>query len=232
MLNSNHEMYSGGRWYFDFMDRKRAAHPNQHQEGSYFALVSERFQILGIDTAYHRRGRFPKQDLQAWLRTRLSQGRAAGRTNILLSADHPYEYGQNAFTRLFASDLHDIAINGLVDLWFWGNTHYCSLFGRSTTARFVGSCVGHGGFPYTRKRKGEFSVVPVHFLESRARFPDATRLRPDMGNNGYCRMSLHADGSITLRYLDWMSKTRCTATLQPTGPGGALEIASAVEHSD
>jgi hypothetical protein len=231
MLNSNHEMFSGGRWYFDFMDRKRLQDANQRQEGSYFALLTERFVIAGIDTAYHRHGRFPKQDLQEWLRAVLSAGRAAGRTNILLSADHPYEYGEPDFTDLLVRDLSDVSMNGLVDLWFWGNTHYCGLFEPSVTARFTGCCVGHGGFPYTRKRKGEFSVAPVQFLESRARFPEATRVRQDVGNNGYCLMSLHQDGRITLRYLDWMSKLRCTAELGRADNASPLTVTSAVEHS-
>ena len=58
-LNANHEMYRGGRWYFDYIDRKRQDHPGrQRQEGSYFALESEKFQLIGIDTAYHEDGRF------------------------------------------------------------------------------------------------------------------------------------------------------------------------------
>jgi hypothetical protein len=232
LLNSNHEMFSGARWYFDFIDTKRQSHSSQRQEGSYFSLVSDRFQIVGIDTAYHKNHRFPKAELQEWLRAKLNAGRAAGRINILLSADHPYRYGENAFTKLFATDLFDLSMNGLIDLWFWGNTHYCGLFDRSVTARFIGSCLGHGGYPYPRKKKGEFSVVPIRFFESRARFPEFTKIRQDMGNNGYCLMSLHADGAITLRYFDWMTKLRCTAELKRPDATGLLTVTALEEHTD
>jgi hypothetical protein len=231
MLNSNHEMFSGGRWYFELLRRKRSLHAIQKQEGSYFSLANERVQIVGIDTAYHKLGRFPKAGLQEWLRARLNEGRSAGRINILLSADHPYEYGKNEFTKLFAEDLGDLTRNGLIDLWFWGNTHYCALFEPTVTARFIGSCVGHGGFPYTTKRKGRFSVAPVRFIETRPRFPEWTRLRPDMGNNGYCLMKVHADGGLTLEYIDWMSNPRCTAQLHRDRAGGPLVIGDVVEHT-
>ena len=145
LLNSNHEMYSGGKPYFRFLDDKRAAHSDrQKQEGSYFCLRSKRFQILGIDTAYHEDGRFRDPNLLEWLDEKLREGRSNGQTNILLSANHPYEYGKVEFSKLFRDDLGDL-IGDRVDLWFWGNTHYCALFDRGPRIPFHGSCIGHGG---------------------------------------------------------------------------------------
>jgi hypothetical protein len=45
-------------------------------------------------------------------------------------------------------------------------------------------------------------------------------------------MSLHADGAITLRYFDWMSKLRCTAQLRRPDATGVLAISSLTEHTD
>lgn len=222
LLNSNHEMYSGGKWYFQFLDDKRAGHPErQRQEGSYFALESVRFLIAGIDTAHDKQGRFRKDELKEWLRKKLSGAKAAGKTTILLSADHPYEYGEGGLTDL-AGDLRQILNQDLVDLWFWGNTHYCALFDRGAAAPFIGSCIGHGGFPYVRKRSGGVEPAPMRFLETAARFPEKTRLRQDMGNNGYCVLTLRHDGGVGLKYVDWMANVRHTETLARGGPSGPL----------
>ena len=219
-LNANHEMYRGGRWYFDHIDRKRLDHPGrQRQEGSYFALESEKFQLIGIDTAYHEDGRFEQAALLGWLEARLVDGRQSGRSNILFSANHPYEYGEDDLTDLLTSDLRDLAGRQLIDMWFWGNTHYCALFNRGTESPFIGSCIGHGGYPYGRKRHGELSPAPLEFLETQARFPASTDLRQGRGNNGFCVMTLHADGSVGLRYLDWMTRVRAEADIARDSAG-------------
>ena len=221
-LNSNHEMFSGGIPYFNYIDKRAALHPaKQKQEGSYFCLRSERFQIVGIDTAFFGQGRYKEPILVEWLRNVLREGRQAGRVNILLSADHPYRYGDNDPTKLLRKDLKTLAVDErLVDLWFWGNTHYCALFDHKTAASgdfpalpFVGSCIGHAGYPYEKERRGKFQPAPVLFLEDQARFPKETNLRQDKGNNGYCVLQLNDDGSIGLQYVDWMSNLRFAAAL-------------------
>ena len=213
-LNANHEMYSGAYPYFDYIDRKRRADPKlQRQEGSYFALESKDFQLIGIDTAYHQDGRFRQADLLCWLEERLVDGRQSGRSNVLFSANHPYEYGKEALTDLLTSDLIDLAGRRLIDMWFWGNTHYCALFNHGMQSPFIGSCIGHGGFPYRRKRCGELSPAPLEFLETQARFPTATGLRQGRGNNGFCVMKLYSDGKVGLQYLDWMTNVRAEAEI-------------------
>jgi hypothetical protein len=235
MLNSNHEMMSGARPYFAFIDKKRQAFPHvQQQESSMFCLQSQRFQITGIDTAYVKHGRFLNPggvDIRTWLRNRLAEGRIAGRVNILLSADHPYKYSDGDHTDLLEKDLKEFLPE--IDLWFWGNTHYCALFGPAGKLAFTGCCAGHGGFPYGRQLPGK--EVPddtqLWFLEKAARFPGAFNLRPDRGNNGYCLMELHADGTVGLRFIDWMSRERCEVKLA-RGAGGRLERTFFVEHAD
>jgi hypothetical protein len=214
-LNSNHEMYSAAIPYFKFMDDRRQKHPaRQLQEGSYFCLRSSKFQIVGIDTAFFGQGRYKQEDLFEWLAKTLDDGRSAGKINILMSADHPYEYGSTKLTALLKEDLKTLVLEDrLVDLWFWGNTHYCALFDQTTKLPFVGSCIGHAGYPYERQRIGKPSPAPIKFLETAARFPEWTGLRQDRGNNGYCLMSLKADQTIKLQYIDWMGQLRCEVTL-------------------
>jgi hypothetical protein len=235
-LNSNHEMFSAGIPYFDYIDKRAALHPaRQKQEGSYFCLRSERFQIVGIDTAFFGQGRYREPILVEWLEKVLREGRDAGCVNILLSADHPYVYGDNDLTKLLRKDLKPLALEErLVDLWFWGNTHYCALFDHKPAASgdipalpFVGSCIGHAGYPYDKQRRGKIEPAPILFLEDQARFPKATNLRQDKGNNGYCVLQLNADGSIGLRYVDWMSNLRFAAALSRDGAGEPLRVTPA-----
>jgi len=231
-LNSNHEMYSGGGPYFKYMD-KRAEHPSgiQQQQGSYFCLRSEKFQVVGIDTAFFGQGRYREPRLIEWLQNILLEGRDAGRVNILLSADHPYAYGEKRLTKLLRSDLRSLAlVERLVDLWFWGNTHYCALFNHKPEADddipelpFVGSCIGHGGYPYDIQRRGKFEPAPMLFLEDQSRFP-GTNVRRDKGNNGYCVLRLKADGSMELEYWDWMRNRRFAAALARGQAGEPLLV--------
>ncbi len=232
-LNSNHEMYSKGRYYFDYIG-KRAKHLSgiQQQQGSYFCLRSDQFQIIGIDTAFFGAGRCKDEQQLAWLARVLREGRATNRVNILLSADHPYEYGNKKLTQLLSKDLKSLALDErLVDLWFWGNTHYCALFDQRASAAgeipvlpFIGSCIGHGGYPYDTYSRGKFEPAPMIFLEDQARFPASTGIRQDKGNNGYCVMKLNADGSLQLQYIDWMSNVRFTADLARGQAGDPLKI--------
>lgn len=226
-LNANHEMLSGGIPYFDYIDRRRTG-DNQRQEGSYFCLRADRFQLIGIDTAYFEQGRYREAGLLEWLEKVLSAGRRDGQINILLSPDHAYEYGKAGAKPLLTEDLHRLVVDKqLVDLWFWGNTHYCALFDRSPAFPFLASCIGHGGYPYSRIRPNLSSPAPVIFLETSPRFPEWTRVRQDRGNNGYCILSLRADGTLALTYVDWMGNQRFRAELA-RGDDGRLAVVEGV----
>ena len=228
-LNSNHEMMRGAKWYYNFLDEKRQENPQQQrQEGSYFALESSKFQIVGIDTDYHESSRLRERELLEWLEERLVEGRKSHKTNILTSSNHPYEYGSKNLKSLLDRDLRDLIRRRLVDLWFWGNTHYCALFEKSKDTPFIGSCIGHGGYPYDREKFGKRTPAPIKFLETQARFPAQTSLRQDRGNNGYCVMKLRSDGTVGLRYVDWMSNIRAEAELGHDSDG-LLQINSVKE---
>jgi hypothetical protein len=231
MLNANHEMMSGAVPYFAYLDAKRAAHPQtQAQEGSYFCLRSDRFQLVGIDTDYHAESRLREPELVAWLGQVLREGRRAGRTNILLSSNEPHAYGRLELTPLFTEDLAAFAREQLIDLWFWGNTHYCAFFDAGPETPFIGSCLGHGGYPYSKQASGRRTPAPVLFLETLARFPAWTELAQDRGNNGYCVLRLRADGGVALDYVDWMGVLRCEATLATPHGQGRLAVAEVRIH--
>jgi hypothetical protein len=221
-LNANHEMLSGGMAYFQAMDARRTAAngPARHvQEGSYFCLRSktDQYQIIGLDTAYHARGRHSERRLNDWLAVQLERKRTHGTITILLSGDQPYDVKSGEQTDLLSKDLHAFVEAGLIDLWFWGNEHYCALYRRTPATPFIGSCIGHGGYPYSRMDRGDVAASlrsQLQFLESAPRFPEATGVRPDRGNNGFAVLTLTHDGSIELAYVDWMRHERFRTTLR------------------
>jgi hypothetical protein len=224
-LNANHEMMAGGRYYFHFLDFKRKA-PRQAQEGSYFALRIAPFQLVGIDTAYHRDGRLSDPELRAWLERVLLEGRSAKLVNILLSSNEPYELGKPDRTTLLEKDLAPLVFRpprgqALVDFWFFGNTHHCSLHGPTLELPFFGSCIGHGGHPYERKSEKDRtgSHAPVRWFETESRFPWELDVRRDRGNNGYLMMRLSKDGQMRLTYKDWRGRERHVAHFDASSAG-------------
>lgn len=221
MLNSNHEMYTKGYSYFSYLKYRLAKGAPQCQEGSYFALrFGASFQIIAVDTDYdgHLKFRDPQQIV--WLKQRLAEGRKNGAVNILLTANEAFEYGKKSTTRLY-DDMEEFLPS--VDLWLWGNTHYCGLFDHTATLP-VSSCLGHGGYPYKlheNKLDKDLYHAPCparpRFLEARPRY-DGTSLRPDVGNNGYAIMHLEpGDGvkqpRVRMEYWDWMKRLRYRAIL-------------------
>jgi hypothetical protein len=225
MLNSNHEMFSKGYSYFSYLKYRLAKGKPQVQQGSYFALrFGNAMQLIAIDTDYGGYGRFRDPNQTAWLRQRLAEGRANGAFNILVSANEPFAYGKNSTTKLY-DDLKSFLPS--VDLWLWGNTHYCGLFNRTATLP-VSTCLGHGGYPYKlaeyRLDKNPYMepcpASPL-FLEMRPRYY-GTKLRSDVGNNGYAIMTLDpANQQVRLDYMDWMKRRRYRALIgkSPDGRG-------------
>jgi hypothetical protein len=223
LLSGNHEMYSKGAPWLAYLDRKH--HPErQRQEGTYFRLLRDKFQIIGIDTEWFGHLRFKEPWLKLWLTNALQQGRQQGRMNILLSSNEPYCYRKEETTALH-QDLSDLVGQNLVDLWFWGNTHYASLFNRSQRFPFVGSCIGHGGYPYNKESAGSTVPVAPRWVEDGTRFGGGPWKdpRPDMGNNGFCELLLRADGQVKLTYVDWIGRTRHEALLA-RGSNGVVDF--------
>lgn len=225
-MNANHEMDTHGIAYFEHLRRKRArggqgGSVEQPQEGSYFCLSNAHYQVIGIDTAYWKNGRCRDElgkgceMMREWLAQRLQEGRAAGKVNILLSQNEPYEMRAQELL----ADL-DFVLRGpgpgsaversLVDLWFWGDQHYCALYPPTEQTPFIGSCIGHGGYPYGLKTRDWFErhFVKPAWGETAFRFEQ----RPDRGNNGFCLLEAEPD-RLRLRYIDWRRNERCTVDL-------------------
>lgn len=235
-LTGNHDLYSLGGEFHAFLDRKRTAHPEvQLQEGHSWRVRAGRFDLVGIDCQwdFNRRIRaehWTARLLRRWLR----EARAAGQTTILCTSSHGWDFGERQPTDLFDDLRGPVVDAGLVDLWFWGDVHHCALWAPSAKSGPTWACcVGHGGYPYDRldprKAGRSFAGAPAWF-EDRHRFWGWTdtrgrEVRPDMGNQGWCRMSLHHDGRIELRFIDWLGRPRHHLALARPPGGGALVAA-------
>jgi hypothetical protein len=214
-LAENHELYTGGKSYLGYFDELRQAHAHQQQEGSYFCVSFDKHQIIGIDVNWNGRQAYLDPKCRDWLAAILSE--ANGRTNILLSGSAPYGYPSKDRRRLLA-DLWPFVRDGQIHLWFWGDDHYCALFARHPTlAPFIGSCIGHGGYPGSRMEPDRECWAKPLWVEDEPRFPAWTRLRQDAGNNGWCEATLLPDGSVELLYVDWLSAKRHRVVLQRIG---------------
>lgn len=218
-LAENHELYSGGKWYLDFLrdPQKSGISP---QQGSYFCIRFPRHQIIAIDVNWHKRQRFLHASSREWLAARMAE--ADGRTTILLSGSGPFGYGSSTSFKLL-SDLWDYVRSGQVAMWLWGDDHYCALFDRNELiAPFYGSCIGHGGYPAGKQSQGQSTWTRPLWLEDEPRFPRWTGLRQDMLANGWCQLSLRADGGLALTYLDWLGAKRCHAEFEVRDGKSAL----------
>jgi len=216
VLPGNHDYYSGGAAFFNGIDARRKT-GRHRQQGSYFILDSAAFRIIGIDGEYHSGSRFSEGGLREWLQHSIIAGRTSGRSIILMSSDEPYSYDSSSPTDLY-SDITKNLPPEAIDLWFWGNTHYCALFAPSSQLKnqFYGSCIGHGGYPYGRftHKASSSDLAPILWAEYEPRFPAWTGVRQDMGNNGFMTLKLDDNTrGATLDYYDWTNALRATVTM-------------------
>lgn len=205
-LTGNHEMYSGGRAYFDF------ALPTLGQAASYFCLENANWRIVGIDTGYDCTTglRFAigedhttvHGEVLGWLE-RVVFADPTDRRPVVLLSHHQW------FTAFDSHCYPDVGRQlqpylDRVHLWFWGHEHRFA--GYTLTAPASGGtpirarCIGHGGMPVEIGRPltiADQSVKPV-FLDARHHL--------DVGHTpvGYCGYAmLDLDGpTLTVRYLD------------------------------
>jgi hypothetical protein len=141
-LNGNHEMYTGGRAYWETISQ-----PPFGQRSSCFALANDHWLLAFLDTAY------ADHDLHGEQATWLNALAAASpqKKLVLFSHHQPYslldkqgpalikKLGKLLERRIFA--------------WYWGHEHHCVVYKPHPIWGLHGRCVGHGGFPYFRERK-------------------------------------------------------------------------------
>jgi hypothetical protein len=138
-LNGNHEMYSGGRGYFE------ALASFFQQPASCFAMQNSNWILVCVDTAYKDFDLDPAQ--VAWLKSIVD---AAGSRKLLLFSHHqPFSQLDDQGPHLQKA-LADILSKQRIHAWFWGHEHRLVLYESHSAWGFKGRCIGHGGFPAFR----------------------------------------------------------------------------------
>jgi hypothetical protein len=166
-LNGNHEMYSGGKGYFDALQSFFG------QSSSCFAMQNAGWLILGLDTSY--------QDFDldagqvAWVKKMVA---AAGTRQVILCSHHqPFSALDDQGPKLQVA-LSDLLEKQRITAWFWGHEHRLVVYEPHQKWGVKGRCVGHGGFPAFRDTDigaGGAVYKWIH-MQSRPHAPEALLL--------------------------------------------------------
>ncbi len=168
-LNANHDMYSGGKGYFDYLlnDTRFKA----QEKSSFFSLENDKWLLLGVDTGYHTNRIFDPHDLYGeqnlWVYDRLSK--AKDKTGILLSHHQPFSAFEKGGEELLKK-LRNPLDEKLIRAWFWGHEHRCTWYKERENIMYP-RCIGHGGIPFYVK-SGELPTDKGVIYEYREGFDD------------------------------------------------------------
>lgn len=144
-LNGNHDMYSGGYAYYDFLLKDPRF--KKQEQSSFFRLYNNSWDILALDTAWDDAGLFNRQgvlkDPQAdWIRSMLNQ---SSRKTTLLS-HHQLFSVYDGDTLKLDDKLKSVLDTNRIAAWFWGHEHRCMLFDSYDEVQYA-RCLGNGGVP-------------------------------------------------------------------------------------
>jgi hypothetical protein len=187
-LNSNHEMYSGAKPYFDAI----AGPPFGLQIGcSYFAMENAHWVIVGLDSAYFSSegGLYMDGSLnptggsaqEQFLRAQVAKGKKI----IMLTHHNGLSDDGSGTTNLWSQVMSVFPTNGGPTYWYWGHKHMAAVY-KVQTNGVLCRCCGHGGLPW-----GQASELAnnanVEWYETRpANDPDI----PERVFNGFTILSL------------------------------------------
>ncbi len=149
-LPGNHDLYAGGKPFYDMIDKLAAFNGLDQKMASYFCLRNDHWQLIGLDTALHDRligGPTKLEDSELdWLKEKMTG--AAGRRTILLSHHQLFSandrFDGKSFNNVLFEQLKDILPN--VNLWLWGHEHDLVIFDPYIGLK-RGRCIGGSAFP-------------------------------------------------------------------------------------
>lgn len=204
-LNSNHEMYSGGSGYFDFL--LNSPRFKRQQKSSFFSLGNDHWQLLGLDTGYHENRLFDPHDLYGkqdeWVYETLKN--APDKKGILMSHHQPFSAFASGGEKLLAK-LRQPLDEGLIHTWFWGHEHRCTLYEKRENIKFP-RCIGHGGIPFYVETDAYPPGVQYEYREGFDHFFETWNYF------GFVVLDFD-DDKITVRYINELGNEHYTETIQ------------------
>ncbi len=143
-LNSNHEMYSGGEYYF------KDTLPAFGQDASYFAHQNAHWTLVGLDVAHTDHAIDDEQ--VAWLKGIVDQ--AGDRKIVLFSHQQLFSIFDAQGEKLRAHPgFAEILNSRRIFAWYWGHEHRCAIYQeRDDASGLWARCIGHGGMPASRAK--------------------------------------------------------------------------------
>jgi hypothetical protein len=160
-LNGNHDMYSGGHAYFDFL--LKDARFRKQRQASFFRLYNKHWQLLGLDTAWDDNGL--KDPQASWVTQVLEQN---GQKSIFLTRHQlfsAYEDGP-VVGKTLGRKLGPVLDNKRIHTWFWGHEHRFIIYEPTVNVQNA-RLVGHGGVPVYMTHKTDDSYVKPAIFEDR-----------------------------------------------------------------
>lgn len=139
-LNGNHDMYSGGHDYFDYLLADQRF--GRQQQCSFFGLENSYWQILALDTAYEE-GKLTEPQAD-WVADKRNGSRH--KAGILLSHHQPFTAFEKAPAPEVLHALQPVIDQNLILGWWWGHEHRCVLYAPQTGIQYP-RCIGYGGVP-------------------------------------------------------------------------------------
>jgi hypothetical protein len=205
-LNGNHDMFSGGHAYFGYMlqDPRFA----RHRGASYFCLENDRWQFIGLDSAYDLHGlRGDEGDLYgpqaAWVATLRASN--PSKKAVLFSHHQLFSAYEQGSPKMEAK-LQPVLGGAPATAWFWGHEHACVAYKPHpfvTHARLV----GHGGVPV--KPLGGHTPDSVDYEFRDAVVSGLNRF----GRFGFAVIDVDED-ALTVSYVSELGAVHRTETLK------------------
>lgn len=169
-LNGNHEMYTGGKAYFDVVL------PAFNQPQPFFCLENSHWRLIGLDTAY-KGGRLkpsssddPLSVQWSWLIDLLKN--QPKKANILLTHHQPVSAHAQEFqdSRALYEDVSELlSMKGIgpdaIFGWFFGHEHRCALY-RDTETPYNARLIGNGCIPHEvqQEKESDSGCTPVDYF--------------------------------------------------------------------
>ena len=191
-LPGNHDLYAGGKPFYDLLDKLAVLNDSNKKMASYFCLRNEHWQLIGLDTALHDRlgagpTKLEESELE-WLKDKIEN--SGGRRTILLSHHQLFSSNDQFDGKSYNANLYNQLASLLpkVDLWLWGHEHDLVIFGEYLNLK-RGRCIGGSAFPV-----GNFEM-PTERVNPDVPYNQAVELGKGSAFYQHCYTVLKLDGA-------------------------------------
>jgi predicted phosphohydrolase len=154
-LNGNHDMFSGGGGYFDYL--LKDSRFKRQNGSSFFSLENRNWQILGLDSAWEDKDLAGSQF--EWVENRHAANKE--KKSILMTHHQPF----SAFEK-GADKLMRLIERNPVTAWFWGHEHRFAMYKPREDLQYA-RLLGHGGVPVWARSKSKKTPDTVEYVSNR-----------------------------------------------------------------